>query len=103
MRRLSRPIAMFVVLVLAVIAVGVGVVAATTSQSVNGPSWGHFSAGFSFRVHIKQMTWLDRFPIWQVRTNPSGWLVLPLSDLAQQRGVGDCNWRRPLESARLVT
>jgi hypothetical protein len=37
---------MFVVIVLVVIAVGVGVLAATTSRTVYGPSWGRFTAAF---------------------------------------------------------
>ena len=50
MRKLHHPIAVFVVAVLAVIGIGVGVVAATTSQKVYGPSWGRFSAAFSGRA-----------------------------------------------------
>jgi hypothetical protein len=38
---------MFVVTVLAVIGIGVGVVAATTHQKVYGPSWGRFTAAFT--------------------------------------------------------
>ncbi len=52
MRTVKHPIMIFVVTVLAVIAVGVGVVAATTSQPVYGPSWGRFSAAFTGRVHV---------------------------------------------------
>jgi len=46
-----HPIAMFVVTVLAVIGVGVGVVAATAHPKVYGPPWGRFSAAFSGRVY----------------------------------------------------
>ncbi len=88
--KLHRPSAAFVVTILAVIAIGAGVVAARTSQTVQGPSWGHFSVGFSGRVHVTQMTWLGRFPVWQVKTNPSGWLVLPISN-------------RPLRNVEAVT
>ena len=90
MHKLHRPSAAFVVTILAVIAIGAGVVAARTSQTVQGPSWGHFSVGFSGRVHVTQMTWLGRFPVWQVKTNPSGWLVLPISN-------------RPLRNVEAVT
>jgi hypothetical protein len=51
MRTLRHPIAVFVVIVLMIIAIGVGVVAATTSQNVYGPSWGRFSASFPGRVY----------------------------------------------------
>jgi hypothetical protein len=43
---------MFVLVVLAVIGLGVGVVAATMQPRVYGPSWGRFSAAFSGRVHV---------------------------------------------------
>ena len=52
MRPVRHPIAIFVVSVLAVIGIGVGVVAATTHQKVYGPSWGRFSAAFTGRVHL---------------------------------------------------
>jgi len=45
-RKLKHPIATFVVAVLVVIGIGVGVVAATTSQTVYGPSWGRFTVAF---------------------------------------------------------
>lgn len=44
--KIRHPITMFVVTVLAVIGLGVGLLAATTNQPVYGPSWGHFSAAF---------------------------------------------------------
>ena len=50
MHKLQHPIAMFVLAVLAVIGIGVVVVAATTGQLVYGPSWGRFSAAFAGRV-----------------------------------------------------
>ena len=46
MRKFRHPIAVFVVAVLAVVGIGVGVVAATTSQRVYGPSWGRFTVAF---------------------------------------------------------
>ena len=46
-RTVHYPITMFIVAVLAVIGVGIGVVAATTSQRLYGPSWGRFTAAFS--------------------------------------------------------
>jgi len=52
MRKVKHPIAVFVVAVLAVIGIGVGVVAASTSKPVYGPSWGRFSAAFSGSVHV---------------------------------------------------
>jgi hypothetical protein len=54
MHNLKHPIAVFVLAVLAVIGVGVGVVAATTRQRVYGPSWGRFSAAFAGRVYEHQ-------------------------------------------------
>jgi hypothetical protein len=50
MRTVRHPITMFVVVVLALIATGVGLLAATTNQRVYGPSWGRFTASFSGRV-----------------------------------------------------
>ena len=52
MRKLRHPIATFVVMVLAVITIGVGIVAATTNQTVYGPSWGRFTAAFPGRVDV---------------------------------------------------
>jgi len=54
MRKLDHPIAMFVVTVLALIGIGVGVVAAT-SQPIYGPSWGRFSAVFPGPVSERQI------------------------------------------------
>jgi len=45
-RTIRHPITMFVTAILVVIGIGVGVVAATTSQKVYGPSWGRFSVAF---------------------------------------------------------
>jgi len=56
MRTVRRPITMFVAAVLAVICIGVGVVAATTSQPVYGPSWGRFSAAFPGCVSERQLS-----------------------------------------------
>lgn len=42
--QLRHPITVFIVMVLAVIGIGVGVIAATTNQTVYGPSWGRFTA-----------------------------------------------------------
>ena len=50
--KLRHPIAMFVVTVLAVIGIGVGVVAATTTEPVYGPSWGRFTATFPGRMRV---------------------------------------------------
>ena len=47
MHALKHPIMTFAITILAVIAVVVGVVAATTNQKVYGPSWGRFSVAFS--------------------------------------------------------
>jgi len=52
MRTIRHPIGVFIVTVLAVIGIGVGIVAATTNQNVYGPSWGRFSAAFTGRVHV---------------------------------------------------
>ena len=38
--------------VLVVIAIGVGVLAATTNPRVYGPSWGRFTAAFGGRVYV---------------------------------------------------
>jgi hypothetical protein len=43
---------MFVLAVIAVIGVGVGVLAGVTNEKVYGPSWGRFSAAFSGRVGV---------------------------------------------------
>jgi hypothetical protein len=48
-------IAMFVTAVLAVIAIGVGVVAAVTNPNVYGPSWGRFTAAFPGRVYVSHL------------------------------------------------
>jgi hypothetical protein len=52
MRTVRHPIAMFVIAVLVVIAIGVGVVAVTTNQKVYGPSWGRFTVAFQGRVYL---------------------------------------------------
>ena len=54
MRTVRHPIALLVVAVLAVVAIGVGVVAATTNQKVYGPSWGRFTASFAGHVYQHQ-------------------------------------------------
>jgi len=51
MREVRHPLVMFIVGVLAVIALGVGVLAATSNQNVYGPSWGRFTAAFPGRVY----------------------------------------------------
>jgi hypothetical protein len=51
-RKLHHPIAMFIVAVLAVICIGVGVVAVTQTSKVYGPSWGRFSVAFRGRVYM---------------------------------------------------
>ena len=63
MHKLKHPIATFVVTVLIVIAIGVGIVAATTSQTVYGPSWGRFTAAFSGLAHE------ERLPVAEALTN----------------------------------
>src|ERR1039458_2592590 len=50
-RPVRYPITMFVITVLTVIGIGVGIVAATTSQTVYGPSWGQFTASFPGHVY----------------------------------------------------
>ena len=47
---IRHSIAAFIIAVLVVMAIGVGVVAVTTSQRVYGPSWGRFTAAFPGRV-----------------------------------------------------
>ena len=54
MRPIKHPIVVFVVTVLAIIGIGVGVVAATTTQKVYGPSWGRFTAAFAGHVYQHQ-------------------------------------------------
>jgi hypothetical protein len=54
MRTVRHPITMFVVTVLAVIGIGVGVVAATTNQKVYGPPWGRFRVAFPGQVYVAQ-------------------------------------------------
>jgi len=51
MRTVRHPITMFVVAVLAVVGIGVGLVAATTHQKVYGPPSGRFTAAFPGRVY----------------------------------------------------
>jgi hypothetical protein len=50
MRSVRHPITMFVVVVLAFIGIGVGVVAVTRAQKVYGPTWGRFTVAFSGQV-----------------------------------------------------
>jgi hypothetical protein len=52
MQTLRYPIVMFVITALAVIGIGVGIVAATTNQNVYGPSWGRFTASFPGHVDV---------------------------------------------------
>jgi len=52
MRKLRHPITAFVVAVLAVIAVGVGVVGVTETSKVYGPSSGRFSVAFFGHVDV---------------------------------------------------
>ena len=52
MHILKHPIAVFVVTVLAVIGIGVGVMAASTNSTVYGPSWGRFTAAFDGSVRV---------------------------------------------------
>jgi hypothetical protein len=49
--KLGHPIGVFVVTVIVVIAIGVGIVAATQTSKVYGPPWGRFVASFPGRVH----------------------------------------------------
>jgi len=53
-RIVRHPITMFIVGVLAVIAVGVSIVAVTQTSKVYGPSWGRFTAAFPGRVYVHQ-------------------------------------------------
>jgi hypothetical protein len=55
MHRVRHPITMFVLAVLAVIGIGVGVIAATTTQKVYGPTWGQFTAAFDGPVYVTQV------------------------------------------------
>jgi hypothetical protein len=50
LRTVRHPITTFIIGVLAVIGIGVGVVAATSNQKVYGPPWGRFTATFPGRV-----------------------------------------------------
>lgn len=52
MRKLRHPITVFMMGVLVVIAIGVGVVVATTNQKVYGPFWGRFTVAFSGRLDV---------------------------------------------------
>jgi hypothetical protein len=52
MHKLRHPIAVFIATVLTVIGIGVGVVAATTTEPVYGPSWGRFTATFPGRMRV---------------------------------------------------
>lgn len=54
MRAVRHPITMFLMAILVVIGIGVGVLAATTSQKVYGPSWGRFTAAFTGHVYETQ-------------------------------------------------
>ena len=54
MRTVRHPLMLFVLGVLVIIGVGVGVVAATTTQKVYGPSWGRFTAAFAGHVYQHQ-------------------------------------------------
>jgi hypothetical protein len=51
MRTLKHPITVFTLMVLMVIGIGVGVLAATTNQKVYGPTWGRFTAAFSGHIY----------------------------------------------------
>ncbi len=53
--KLRHPIATFVVTVLAVIGIGVGVVAATTTEPVYGPPGARFTVTFPGRVNEQNM------------------------------------------------
>jgi hypothetical protein len=60
MQTLRYPIVMFVITALAVIGIGVGIVAATTNQNVYGPSWGRFTASFPGHVDVGNERLLQR-------------------------------------------
>ena len=51
MRTPRHPITVFAITVLMIIGIGVGIVAATTSQTTYGPSWGQFTASFDEHVY----------------------------------------------------
>ena len=90
MRTIRHPIVAFVVAVLAVIGIGVGLVAATTNPKVYGPPSGRFTAAFPGRVYeSRQQTGL----------------LLPVSYIftsSRLSGVGSAANRRIRFSPRLV-
>lgn len=49
---LKHPITVFIIAVLAVVAIGVGVMAGTQTSKVYGPSWGRFTASFPGRMRV---------------------------------------------------
>jgi hypothetical protein len=52
LRKVQHPVALFIIAVLVVIAIGVGVVAVTQASKVYGPSWGRFAAAFPGHVDV---------------------------------------------------
>jgi hypothetical protein len=78
---------MFITVVLMVIAIGVGVVAATTNQHVYGPSWGRFSASFPGHVYSYQSTTI-KFPYFSYSTGPGSIVYPPLSNAARASLLG---------------
>ncbi|MGO9880696.1 MAG: hypothetical protein ACLPSM_15280 [Acidimicrobiales bacterium] len=71
MHKLRHPITMFTVAVLIVIAIGVGVVAATQNSKVYGPSWGRFTAAFPgpvcglpFPIPLRSAMYTETSPIY---------------------------------------
>jgi hypothetical protein len=89
MRTVRHPIAMFVTAVLAVIAIGVGVVAATTNQTIYGPSWGRFSAAFMGHVYVQSSAYQARHTTSFIYANQpwSGWVAYSALGIAAPPGL----------------
>ena len=89
MRTVRYPIAMFIVAILVVIAIGVGVVAATTSEKVYGPSWGRFTVAFSERVYVQPTAYQARLTTSVVYANQpwSGWVAYSALGIAAPPGL----------------
>ena len=75
--RIRHPIAAFVVIILAVIAIGVGVVAVTQTSKVYGSSWGRFSVAFSGKVHVQPSSYQAGHTTSVIYANQpwSGWVA----------------------------
>jgi hypothetical protein len=72
-----------------VIGIGVGVVAATTSQKVYGPSWGQFTASFSGKVYVQPSTYQAGQTTSLIYANQpwSGWVAYSPLGIAAPPGL----------------